>query len=147
MKKLRSFIAEAYDVIHNHTCITLFKSITMLCGIDNILWNILHIQIECGKYFAEYCQSHRRLLCIDLYNVMHMWNCENGPIIQITSWYKFGSTTNHFMGRLRALPHLTNWFGNRERRHVWKWDSATLANWNAAWACSHCQLTSNNGVG
>ena len=29
--------------------IILFGSITMVCGIDNILWNILHIQPECGE--------------------------------------------------------------------------------------------------
>ena len=30
------------------TVITLFKSITLFCGIDIILWNILHIWIECA---------------------------------------------------------------------------------------------------
>ena len=32
--------------------ITLFSSITVLCGIDSILRNIPHIQIECGEYSA-----------------------------------------------------------------------------------------------
>ena len=41
--------------------ITLFISITMLCGIDSILRNILHIQYE---YFLEYCESHKTLLWI-----------------------------------------------------------------------------------
>jgi hypothetical protein len=36
-------------------CITLFRSITVFCGIDNIQWNILYIHIECGEYFVEYC--------------------------------------------------------------------------------------------
>ena len=44
--------------------ITLFRSITMLCGTDNILWNILHIQTECGESSAKYCQSHQKLLWI-----------------------------------------------------------------------------------
>ena len=35
--------------------ITLFRSIIMLCGIDNILQNIPHIHIEFEKYFEEYC--------------------------------------------------------------------------------------------
>jgi hypothetical protein len=34
--------------------ITLFKSIIILCGTDIILWNISHIQTECGEYFAEH---------------------------------------------------------------------------------------------
>ena len=40
----------------------LFKSITMLCGSDNILQNIPHIKIECDEYRAKYYQSHRTLL-------------------------------------------------------------------------------------
>jgi fumarate reductase subunit D len=35
--------------------ITLFRSITMFCGTDNIVHNIHHIQIECGIYFGGYC--------------------------------------------------------------------------------------------
>jgi hypothetical protein len=46
--------------------ITLFKSITMLCGTDNILQNIYHIQSECGEYSIEYCQFHRTLLSIGI---------------------------------------------------------------------------------
>ena len=34
---------------------------TLLCGIDNIMKNIPHIQIECEKYFAEYCHSRKTL--------------------------------------------------------------------------------------
>ena len=41
---------------------TSFKSTTLLCGTDNIPWNIPHIQIECEKYSMEYCQSQRPLL-------------------------------------------------------------------------------------
>ena len=44
--------------------ITLFRFITMVCGTDNILQNILHIQFECGEYFAKYCQSHITLVQI-----------------------------------------------------------------------------------
>ena len=29
--------------------ITLFRSITMFCGIDNMMQNIPHIQYECGN--------------------------------------------------------------------------------------------------
>ena len=39
-----------------------FNTITMLCGIDSILQNILYIFTECGnilQYFMEYCQSHK----------------------------------------------------------------------------------------
>jgi hypothetical protein len=35
--------------------ITLFKSMTMLCGADNVVWNIPHVQFECEKYFVKYC--------------------------------------------------------------------------------------------
>ena len=44
--------------------ITLFRSITMLCGTDNIIWNILHIQFECGEFSIEYFQSCKTLLWI-----------------------------------------------------------------------------------
>ena len=44
--------------------ITLFISITMLCGSDNFSKNILHIHIECGENSMEYCQSQRTLLWI-----------------------------------------------------------------------------------
>ena len=37
-------------VVRGH--ITLFRTVTMLCGTDNILQNILHILTECGEYFA-----------------------------------------------------------------------------------------------
>ena len=46
----------------DYTIITLFRSITMLYGIDNIIWNIPHIQCECEECFIEYCQSHGTLL-------------------------------------------------------------------------------------
>ena len=54
------------DFISKLQCkhITLFRSITMLCGTNNILQNIPHIQIEYGEYFVEYCQSHITLLWI-----------------------------------------------------------------------------------
>ena len=44
--------------------ITLFRSITMFCGIDSIMWNIFHIQFEYEEYSIEYCQSHITLLWI-----------------------------------------------------------------------------------
>jgi hypothetical protein len=31
---------------------TLFRAITMFCRTDSILWNILHIQIECEECFV-----------------------------------------------------------------------------------------------
>jgi hypothetical protein len=34
--------------------IALFKSLTMLCGTDNILQKISHVERECGKYSAKY---------------------------------------------------------------------------------------------
>ena len=37
--------------------ITLFRSITMLHGTDNIMQNIPHIHSECGEYYVDYCQS------------------------------------------------------------------------------------------
>ena len=51
-------------VIQDSIHITLFITITMFCGTDSILQNIPHIWIECEKYFAKYCQSHRTLLWI-----------------------------------------------------------------------------------
>ena len=45
-------------------CITLFKSITMLCGTDNIIRNIPCIQIGCKEYSTKVCQSHVTMLWI-----------------------------------------------------------------------------------
>ena len=74
--------------------ITLFRAITVFCGIDNILWNISHILskceeystrltvkciifphicMECEEYFVEYWQSRKTLLwlwimlCLELF--------------------------------------------------------------------------------
>jgi hypothetical protein len=44
--------------------VTLFRSTIMFYGTDNILWNILHIQVKCGEYFVENCQSHITLLWV-----------------------------------------------------------------------------------
>ena len=44
--------------------ITLFRSIRVFSGIDRILQNIPHIQIEYGEYYAKQCQSHGTLLWI-----------------------------------------------------------------------------------
>jgi hypothetical protein len=38
---------------HALIIITLFRSIIVLCGTDNVLWNILRIRIECKKYYAK----------------------------------------------------------------------------------------------
>ena len=35
----------------------------MLCGTDNIMWNVPHIY-GCGEYYVEHCQSHRTSLWI-----------------------------------------------------------------------------------
>ena len=37
--------------------IMLVRSIRVLCGTNSVLWNILHIQFECGEYIVEYCRS------------------------------------------------------------------------------------------
>ena len=41
--------------------ITLFRSIAVLCGTDNIMQNIPHIQFEYEEYAIEYYQSHKTL--------------------------------------------------------------------------------------
>ena len=38
-----------YAIKPLQTVITLFRFTTMLCGTDNILWNILYIHTECGE--------------------------------------------------------------------------------------------------
>jgi hypothetical protein len=49
--------------------ITLFGSITMLCGIDNIPQNIPHTRSKCGKYYVEYRRvPHNKVM--DMNNVM-----------------------------------------------------------------------------
>ena len=42
----------------------------MLCGIDNIMQNIPHIQSECGECFIENRQFHIILLYMRVFNVM-----------------------------------------------------------------------------
>ena len=56
-------------VMGSHSCvwsgpdnITSFRPIAMLCGSDNIIRTIPHIQAECEEYSTEYCQSHITLL-------------------------------------------------------------------------------------
>ena len=44
--------------------ITIFRSITLLCGTNSNPRNSFHIQIECEEYSIEYCQSHITLLWI-----------------------------------------------------------------------------------
>jgi hypothetical protein len=44
--------------------ITLFTSITLFYETNNIPYDILHIQSECGEYPVKHCQSHRTLIWI-----------------------------------------------------------------------------------
>ena len=41
----------------NFLNLTLFRSISVLCGTDDILHNIPHTETECEKHSTEYCQS------------------------------------------------------------------------------------------
>lgn len=50
---------------HEPNIITLFGSVTLLCGTDIILQNTFYIQIQCGDCSTEYCRS-----LMDLNNVM-----------------------------------------------------------------------------
>ena len=43
--------------------ITLFRPIVVLCGTDNTMRNIFHIQPECEEY-CEFCQFHITLLWV-----------------------------------------------------------------------------------
>ena len=63
-------------------CVT-FRFITMFCGTDNILHNILHVQYECGKYSMEYCWSHITLLQI---RVMLCDHLEKKTIVSFMSY-------------------------------------------------------------
>ena len=53
-------------------CITLFRFVTVFCGIDNILRIILHIQIEYGEYIGIFygILSVLQNIVMDLNNVM-----------------------------------------------------------------------------
>ena len=44
--------------------ITLLRSITMLCGIESSMQDILHIHTKCEEYYVEYYHSHIILLWI-----------------------------------------------------------------------------------
>jgi hypothetical protein len=55
--------------IQCHVSITLFISITMFCGTDNIMWKIFHIQTECGEYFTKILFVPHNT-SVDLNNVM-----------------------------------------------------------------------------
>ena len=48
--------------IYVYMVITLFRSITVFYGTTNILWNVIHIQSECGEYFADDYLSHKTQL-------------------------------------------------------------------------------------
>jgi hypothetical protein len=49
---------------------TLFISITVFCGHDNILLNSAHIPSECREYFAKYCEVPQ-IIVMDLNYVMN----------------------------------------------------------------------------
>jgi hypothetical protein len=53
------------DLLAIHHGITLFRAITVLCGTDSIMWNILHIHTECELYSAKDCQSCRTLIVME----------------------------------------------------------------------------------
>ena len=67
------FMWTAYIIrqMATYAIIILLRFITMLCGTDNIVRNILHIETECEEYYVKYCQSHKAMLwiwiCYDLY--------------------------------------------------------------------------------
>ena len=48
----------------SHAPGTLFRSITVFCGTDMVLWNILHIQTKCGEHSVDNRHSHITLLWI-----------------------------------------------------------------------------------
>ena len=79
--------------------ITLFISMIMSCGTDNIWWNIFHVQTENEEHYAKYRQSHITMLWIcvmlslllsifsfSLEGGVRMWpmNRENQPLV--TNW-------------------------------------------------------------
>ena len=49
--------------------ITLFRPIALFCGTENIMWNILHIQPQCGEYSAKMPVPQNTAMGLD--NVMH----------------------------------------------------------------------------
>jgi hypothetical protein len=51
--------------------ITLFRSITSVYGIDSVMWNILHIQTECGGIFCKKLPIPQNNV-LDLNNVMKL---------------------------------------------------------------------------
>lgn len=49
----------------------------MLCGIDNISWNISHIQTIYEQYLVEYCQTHK-FIVMDMNNVIKVQHSRVG---------------------------------------------------------------------
>ena len=62
MANVHIALIRALQTILNIPSHNIIQTHNNVCGTDNILWNILHIQLECGKYFGKYCQSQITLL-------------------------------------------------------------------------------------
>ena len=46
------------------------------------MWNVPHIQYECGEYFVKYCQTQKNIV-IDSNNVMvHTWMVQRSQIMK-----------------------------------------------------------------
>ena len=54
--------------------ITLFRSITMFCEIDNIFWNIDHIHTECRNILYNILNPTKPVM--DLKNIMDVAFCK-----------------------------------------------------------------------
>jgi hypothetical protein len=78
------------NLFHNAipNCITSFISIIVLCGNDNIMWNISHIQYDYMEYFVVYCQSHITLLWI------WIMLCENEDVTWSPQYHMLVTITN-----------------------------------------------------
>ena len=64
--------------------VTLFRSIPMFCGSNNIRWNIFRIQTKRVECFVEFCQSHITLLW--MYIMLCRWYFECVFKIESGSW-------------------------------------------------------------
>lgn len=60
----RALWQEKINRKQGYTSITFLKPIAVFCGTHNMLHNIPHIEVECEKYFTEYCQSHKTLILV-----------------------------------------------------------------------------------
>ena len=124
--------AQSMRNIINNSCqitkfITLFRSITMFYGTDNIVGNIPHMHSEYEEHYREYYQSHGTLLWIWI-----IWCCN---LLIINSWLytwkptKDGHRRSSDWGECFWHNRLRSWCLQVQPSTCWHPPGFPLLNW------------------